>query len=106
MNPKLITFVRHYFAGFLSAGWNGAIGAMAGIIGNDVVSISGVTQARIFNGHEMASVFAGAFVLHAVLWIKAHPLPENYDSSAPFYPPAKTPEIKDPPSKIPDAPTT
>jgi hypothetical protein len=88
---------KHYLAGVLSAGWNGAIGAVAGIMGIDGTAITGLSsEVRILNWHEMAAGFAGAFVLHGVLWLKAHPLPEDYDSAAPFFPAATHPNAQPP----------
>lgn len=79
--------VKHYVLGLLAAAWNGGIGAVAGILGIDTVAMTGATtEARILNGSEMLAAFAGAFVLHAVMWLKAHPLPENFQTDPPFPP--------------------
>lgn len=87
MNPKFASLLKHYALGLFSASWNGAIGAVAGILGIDAVAMSGTTaQARILNWHEMAAAFGGAFVLHGIMWLKNHPLPEDYDQTNPPIP--------------------
>ncbi len=97
MNPTLAKTARHYFAGMLAASWNGAIGSVAAILGIDGAAMIGATQdARLLNWHEMGSAFLGAFVLHGIFWLKAHPLPENYDSAAPFFPAPKNPGAQPP----------
>lgn len=101
--PTVVTrSFKHYLAGVVSAGWNGAIGAVAGILGIDSVAMTGaLAEVRVLNWHEMASAFVGAFVLHGILWLKAHPLPEEYDSTAPFFPAAKNanPQPPSPPNQ-------
>ena len=103
MNPKILSFIRHYIAGLLSTMWNGGIGAVAGILGIDGVSVSGIADTQILDWKQMVSAFIGACVLQGIFWLKAHPLPENYDTAAPFFPVA-TP--KDPPSAGPTLPTS
>ena len=103
MNPKIKTFIRHYLAGLFSSAWNGGIGAVAGILGIDGASLVGVTDSPALEWKQMISAFCGAFMLHVFFWLKAHPLPENWSSTAPFYPPA-TP--KDPTSSGPTLPTS
>ena len=102
MNP-ILKYARHLLAGLLSSMWNGGIGALAGIFGIDGASLTGAApQARILNMHEMASAFVGACILHGIFWLKSHPLPETYDTAAPFFPAAKPQE---PNPKIPNLPT-
>ena len=92
MNPKITNFVRHYFFGLLTSSWNGAIAAVAGILGIDAVALSGVDHAvdaasqtaRVLNVHEMLSAFVGAFVLHAIIYFKSHPLPDTFDTNPPI----------------------
>lgn len=75
---------KHYLLGLLAASWNGAIGAVAGILGIDSAAMTGAApDARILNGHEMLAAFVGAFVLHGIMWLKAHPMPETYDDTQP-----------------------
>lgn len=98
----ILRFFRHYFAGMLASMWNGGIGAVAGILGINGASLTGVApDARILNISEMLSAFAGAVVLHGVFWLKSHPLPENFDTALPLWPAAKN--RKD---ESPDAPTS
>lgn len=67
MNSTLAKTLRHYFAGFLAASWNGGIGSVAGILGIDGAAMIGATQdGRILNWHEMGAAFFGAFVLHGI----------------------------------------
>ena len=76
---------KHYLLGVLIASWNGGIGALAGILGIDSVSISGMsTEARILNAHEMMAAFCGAFVISGIFWLKSHPIPEKWNTAAPF----------------------
>ncbi len=98
MNPTtLARTAKHYFAGMVAASWNGGIGSVAGILGIDSAAMSGASpDARILNWHEMGAAFLGAFVLHGIFWLKAHPLPENYDSQAPFFPAPKNPGAQPP----------
>lgn len=64
--------------------WNGGISSVAAILGIDAVAMSGATQTnRILNPHEMLSAFGGACVIHGVMWLKAHPLPEDYSETTP-----------------------
>lgn len=79
--------VKHYLMGLLASAWNGGIGALAGILGVDAAAMTGATQqARILNLHEMLAAFSGAFLLHAIMWLKAHPIPEDFDSDQPKTP--------------------
>ena len=101
MNPKILSAIRHYLAGLIASSWNGGIGAVAGILGIDAVAMSGATQTHVLNWHEMLAAFGGAFVLHAIMWLKSHPLPEDYDTTAPFFP-----APKDPPPQPPSLPSS
>lgn len=76
--------VKHYLWGLAASAINGGVSSLAGIIGIDGVSITGLSaDARVLNWHEMIAAFAGAFVVHGLFWLKSHPLPEQYpfDSS-------------------------
>ena len=82
--------VIHYLYGLFAAAWNGGIGAVAGILGIDGASMTGVAgDAHILNLHEMIAAFGGAFILNAIFWLKAHPLPDDIATTHPF--PPKTP---------------
>jgi len=71
-------FTLHYLYGLFAAGWNGGWNAVAGIVGVDVAGITGASpDSRILNAHEMLWAFLGSFVIHAVLWLKAHPIPDQ-----------------------------
>lgn len=77
--------VKHYLFGLLACSWNGGIGAVSAIVGVDAVAMSGATQqARILSPHECGAAFLGAFVLHAVMWLKSHPIPEDFDTKPPM----------------------
>lgn len=98
------TFVsgaKHYLAGVLAAAFNGGISGVAGIFGIDTLAIAGVQAIHVLNWHEMGAAFLGGFVLHGIFWLKAHPLPESYDTAAPFIAIPKTP-----PSSPADPPVT
>lgn len=85
---------RHYLLGLLAASWNGGIGAVAGILGIDGMSLTGVsTEARLLNWQEMIGAFVGASVIHGIFWLKAHPLPEDWRTQPPF-------PVNQPPDKI------
>lgn len=96
MNPVLAKFLKHYTAGFLAASWNGAIGAVAGILGIDGAAMTGAGDVQVLSWHSMAAAFVGAFVIHGVFWLKAHPLPETFDTAAPFFPAPKNPGAQPP----------
>jgi len=96
MNPTLAKTAKHFFAGLLAASWNGGIGGVAGILGIDGAAIAGVPNVQVLDWHGMLSAFFGAFAIHGILWLEAHPLPENYDSTAPFFPPPKNPGAQPP----------
>jgi len=75
---RVKSYIVHYAYGLFAAGWNGAWNAVAGIVGIDAAAMSGATtDARILNAHEMGAAFVGAFVIHGVLWLKSHPIPEQ-----------------------------
>lgn len=75
---------KHYLAGVLSAAWNGGISGVSGIVGVDAIALSGIANAQVLNWQSMVSAFLGAFVIHGIMWLKAHPLPEEYETTAPF----------------------
>ncbi len=75
---------KHYAAGVLSAAFNGGVSGVAGILGIDAASISGMPDVQVLNWKGMLAAFVGGFVIHGFLWLKAHPLPETYDTAAPF----------------------
>lgn len=106
MNAAILKFLRHYLAGLIAAMWNGGIGALAGIAGNDGAAVVGVPDVHILDWKAMLSVFFGACILHGIFWLKAHPLPEKFDTNAPFFPTATGATPASPPSKTPDLPTT
>lgn len=91
---KLKNAALHYSLGVLAAAWNGGISSVAAIFGIDAVAFTGADAAlpagqqtaRILNVHEMVSAFVAACVLHAILWLKQHPLPETYDDTNPPIP--------------------
>ena len=93
---------KHYLAGFLASAFNGGVAAASGIIGIDGASISGLSsQARVLNAHEMIAGFLGACAVHGLLWLKAHPLPETFDTATPFMA-----QVTAPPSQKPNDPPT
>jgi hypothetical protein len=96
MNPTLAKTAKHFLAGMLAAAWNGAIGSVAGILGIDSAAMAGVPNVQVLDWRGMASAFIGAFVVHGIFWLKAHPLPETYDNTAPFFPPPKNPGAQPP----------
>lgn len=97
---KFKSAALHYLAGALAAGFNGGIGSVAAIAGIDGVSFSGISsQARVLNAHEMLAAFLGACAIHAIFWFKAHPLPENFDTTPPFMQ-----QVTAPPSQKPTDP--
>ncbi len=89
--------IKHYLFGMLASAWNGAISSVAAIVGIDAVAFTGAdvskvsdlgaqTTAHVLNWHEMVAAFLGAFVIHAIMWMKAHPIPEQYEDTAPPIP--------------------
>ncbi len=71
-------FIFHYIYGIFAAGWNGGWNALAGIVGVDVAGLTGATKdSQILNAHQMMWAFFGSFVIHAIIWIKAHPIPDQ-----------------------------
>lgn len=76
---------KHYIYGLFASAWNGGIGAVAGILGIDGASMSGLSgEARVLNVHEMIAAFAGAFVLNGIFWLKSHPIPDTIETEPPF----------------------
>lgn len=95
MTPNLATGFRHYLRGFLASGWNGAIGSLAAILAVDSAAMTGATQqAHVLNAHEMVAAFCGTFLLHGIMWLKAHPLPEDFTDTVPPFAPANPPDPK------------
>lgn len=87
MNPKILSAAKHFAFGLLAAMWNGGISSVAAILGIDAVAMTGATQEnRVLNPHEMLSAFVGACLLHGVIWLRAHPLPEKYEDTTPPIP--------------------
>ncbi len=81
----LRSMIRHYVYGLFAASWNGGISSVAAILGIDALAATGADQmTHILNWHEMVSAFIGALGVHAILWLKAHPLPETFDTHPPF----------------------
>jgi hypothetical protein len=84
MNPqKIKSAIKHYLFGLFASSWNGGIGAVAGIAGIGAANMSGVPGVHLLNGREMLSAFCGAFILHAVMWLKAHPIPTELVKTSP-----------------------
>jgi hypothetical protein len=82
----MIRFIRHYLVGLVAAMWNGGISGVAGILGINGASLTGIApEARVLNFSEMASAFTGAVVIHGIFWLKSHPLPESLDTGHPFW---------------------
>lgn len=89
---KLKTAATHFGWGLLASSWNGGWSAVAGVVGIDAVALTGADAAvtgapstvHVLGLHEMVSAFIGAFVLHAVLWIKSHPIPTTFETEPPF----------------------
>lgn len=81
---KLKKAAIHYTLGMLAASWNGGVGAVAGILGIAGVSAAGVESVHVLNMREMGAAFVGAFVLHAVMWLKAHPIPAPFETNPPI----------------------
>ncbi len=61
-----------------------AISLCLALTGADGAVAGGTTQVHVLNFHEMISAFLGACALHAILWIKANPLPSTLDTDPPF----------------------
>lgn len=72
---KIKSAIRHYLFGLFASSWNGGIAAVAGILGIGAASMSGVADIHVLNWKEMGAAFGGAFVLHAIMWLKSHPIP-------------------------------
>ena len=82
---------KHYLAGAISASINGGVSGVAGILGIDAAAISGLPDVQVLNWKGMLAAFIGGFVIHGFMWLKAHPLPESYDTAAPFVITSKAP---------------
>lgn len=91
MNSKIAIAIKHYLFGMLAASWNGGIGAAAGIIGVAGASTVGVPDVQVLSYGQMASAFGGAFILHAIMWLKNHPIPEKLSETNPPIPPSPSP---------------
>ena len=82
---------RHYLAGIIFAAINGGFAGIGGIAGIDLASMAGMPDVQTLNWKGMVAAFIGGFVIHAVRWQMAHPLPESYDTAAPFVITSKAP---------------
>lgn len=96
MNPTVSKFLKHYAAGLLATAWNGGIGGVAGILGIDGAAVAGVQDIHVLTLHEMLAAFLGAAFVHGIFWLKAHPVPESFDTNAPFFPAPKNPGAQPP----------
>jgi len=93
-SDKLKSFAKHYFFGLLTSSWNGAIKAVAAIVGIDGIALTGLDQAvhktaesaRVLNMHEMVAAFLGSFAWHAFIYFYTHPFPETLDANPPIPP--------------------
>lgn len=75
--------IKHYLMGLMASAWNGGISSVSAILGIDAVAMTGAEQVnRVLNAHEMGSAFIGACVIHGVMWLKAHPIPEDYNTKS------------------------
>ncbi len=79
----------HYFWGAFAAGWNGAMTAVHGYIAISVGSSLDPDNISPPSMHTLGFFFAVRFVIDAVGYFKAHPLPENLNEP----PNPKVPEI-------------
>lgn len=79
----------HYFWGAFAAGWNGAMSAVHGFMAISVGSTLDPANISPPSMHTLGFFFAVRFVMDAVGYFKAHPLPE--DLTVP--PSPKVPEI-------------
>lgn len=95
-DSSVIRFFKHYLAGMLASAWNGAIGAVAGIGGIDGAAMTGIGDVQVLSLHSMGAAFAGAFVIHGIFWLKAHPLPEDFQTNSPFFPAPVNPGAQPP----------
>ena len=82
------TAVKHYLGGCGSAAFNGGVSSLAGTLGIDTAAMTGLsTHAHVLTPHEMLSAFLGACFIHGLIWIKMHPLPEDWSTVFPTYSP-------------------
>jgi hypothetical protein len=81
---KIRSAIRHYLFGLFASSWNGAISAVAGILGVGAAAVGGVPGVQSLDARQMASAFAGAFLLHGVMWLKAHPIPTDLETNPPI----------------------
>ena len=84
ISDKIKSAIRHYMFGLFAASWNGAISAVAGIMGVGAAAIGGVPGVQVLDLRQMLSAFAGAFALHGIMWLKAHPIPTDIETNPPM----------------------
>ncbi len=97
---KLGHMAMHYFWGAFAAGWNGAMTAVHGYIAMAVGNSLDPSNIAPPSLHSLGFFFSVRFVIDAVGYFKAHPLPE--DLNVPADP--KVPELTTAPT--PRASTT
>jgi hypothetical protein len=81
---SFISAAKHYLAGFISASINGGVSAVSGILGIDGAAVTGMANVPILDWRGMVAVFVSGVVIHGIWWLKSHPLPETYETTAPF----------------------
>lgn len=80
---KVGHMAMHYFWGAFASGWNGAMTAVHGYIAMCVGSSIDPDHISAPSIHTVAFFFGVRFVIDAVGYFKAHPLPENLNLPAP-----------------------
>lgn len=87
----LPTQAKRYVRAALASGFNGGIAAVAGIVGIDAdrAFTSAGAAVTLLSVKEMAGALVGGFIIHFFMWLHAHPLDEDYDTSASIIPSSK-----------------
>lgn len=87
---KLKKAAAHYLVGLLATMWNAGWNGVAAILGIDGAALTGVSeQIKVLTLHQMVAAFVGGAIIHGIIWIKAHPIPEDFADTNPPMPPPK-----------------
>ncbi len=70
--------VKHYLWGLGASMVNGGVSSLCCIFGIDGASLTGsAPDAHVLNAHEMLAAFLFACLVHGLIWLKSHPIPEQ-----------------------------
>jgi len=82
---KLKKAALHYLQGLFATMWNAGWNGVAAILGIDGAALTGVSdKLQVLTAHQMIAAFLGGAIIHGIIWIKSHPIPEDFDTAPPM----------------------